>query len=101
MVSGYQEDRDKELELQELLYNSPNIVILDEATNALDNLTEDGVMRDLINSNKNTTIIIITHRINTVKKCDNIFFIDKGEIKGEGNFKQLIEVNDKFREQIN
>ena len=55
-------------------------------------------MRDLINLNKNTTIIIITHRINTVKKCDNIFFIDKGEIKGEGNFKQLIEVNDMFKE---
>ena len=74
------------------------LLILDEATNALDNLTEDAVMRDLINSNKNTTIMIITPRINTVKKCDNIFLIDKGEIKGEGNFKKLIEVSDKFRE---
>ncbi len=94
-LSGGQRQR---IGIARALYNSPNIVILDEATNALDNLTEDAVMRDLINSNKNTTIIIITHRINTVEKCDNIFFIDKGEIKGEGNFKKLIEVSDKFRE---
>ncbi len=94
-LSGGQRQR---IGIARALYNSPNIVILDEATNALDNITEDGVMRDLINSNKNTTIIIITHRINTVEKCDNIFFIDKGEIKGEGNFKKLIEVNDMFKE---
>ena len=94
-LSGGQRQR---IGIARALYNSPNILILDEATNALDNLTEDAVMRDLINSNKNTTIIIITHRINTVKKCDNIFLIDKGEIKGEGNFKKLIEVSDKFRE---
>ena len=94
-LSGGQRQR---IGIARALYNSPNILILDEATNALDNLTEDAVMRDLINSYKNTTIIIITHRINTVKKCDNIFFIDKGEVKGEGNFKKLIEVSDKFRE---
>ena len=94
-LSGGQRQR---IGIARALYNKPNILILDESTNALDNLTEDAVMRDLINSHKNTTIIIITHRINTVKKCDNIFFIDKGELKGEGNFEKLIEVSDKFRE---
>jgi ABC-type multidrug transport system fused ATPase/permease subunit len=43
------------------------------------------------------TIIIIAHRLNTVEKCDKIYLFDKGEVKHEGTFEDLIKVNENFR----
>ena len=76
------------------LYNNPNVLILDEATSALDNQTEQAVM-DAINNllSKNITIILIAHRLSTVKKCDKIFLLENGKIKNEGTFEQLIKNN--------
>ena len=53
------------------------------------------------NLGKNITIILIAHRLSTVKKCDKIFFIEKGEIKNEGTFEELIKVNENFRSNAN
>jgi ABC-type bacteriocin/lantibiotic exporter with double-glycine peptidase domain len=72
------------------------VLILDEATSALDNLTEKEVM-DAINSlKKDITIIIIAHRLNTVKSCDIIFKLEKGQITNQVTFDQLIDVNQKI-----
>ena len=46
---------------------------------------------------KNITIIIIAHRLSTVRNCDNILFLERGEIKDQGTFEKLIEINEKFR----
>ena len=62
------------------LYHDPKVLILDEATSALDNLTEQAVMEEVKNIGKDLTIIIIAHRLNTVKKCDNIFLLEKRRI---------------------
>ena len=59
------------------LYNKPQVLILDEATSALDNLTEQAVMEAVHNLRKNITIILIAHRLSTVKNCDKIFFFNK------------------------
>ena len=71
------------------LYHSPQILILDEATSSLDNQTEKAVMDAVSNLNKEITTIIIAHRLNTVKNCDIIFKIDKGELVGQGTYKEL------------
>ena len=84
----------KELELLEL-YHNPKILVLDEATNALDNVTEQAVMDALNNLSKQITIILITHRLNT-KKCNKIYLFDKGKIKNEGTFEELIKLNENF-----
>ena len=76
-------------------------MILDEATSALDNLTEKAVMDAVNNLNKNTTIILIAHRLGTVKKCDKIFLLEKGELKNEGTFEELINLNENFRKSAN
>ena len=56
------------------------------------------VLKEIFNLNKDITIILITHRINTIKKCDNIIFIDRGELKGEGTFDKLSQLIEKFKE---
>tara|TARA_B100001057_G_C22871767_1_gene959302 strand:- start:2181 stop:3887 length:1707 start_codon:yes stop_codon:yes gene_type:complete len=82
------------------IFRKPKILVLDEATSALDNLTEKLVLDELYNFNKNATIILITHRVTSIKKCDNIYLIDRGEIKGEGTFDKLGKENSFFQRAI-
>ena len=73
------------------LYHALKVLILDEATSALDNQTEQVVMDAVNNLSKEITIILIAHRLNTVKNCDIIFKFDKGKIKARGNFEKIVE----------
>ncbi len=73
------------------------MLILDEATSALDNLTEKIVMEAVQNISKNITIIIIAHRLSTVKECDKIFLLENGKIKSQGRFEELIESDINFK----
>ena len=97
-LSGGQRQR---IGIARAMYHNPKVLILDEATSALDNLTEQTVMEEVKNIGKDLTIIIIAHRLNTVKKCDNIFLLEKGELRGQGTFDELIKNNRKFREVSN
>ena len=63
------------------LYNDPNILILDEATSALDIKTESDVMKSVDNLKGDKTVIIITHRLKTLRKCDTIYRLADGRIK--------------------
>jgi len=93
-LSGGQRQR---IGIARALYHNPQVLILDEATSALDNLTEKAVMDSINNLSKDITIILIAHRLSTVKKCDNIFLLEKGEIKNIGTFDELININESFR----
>ena len=73
------------------LYRNPKLLILDEATSALDNFTESNVMKSIYNLDRQVTIIIIAHRLKTIKECDNIFLIDEGRLKAEGKFDSIIK----------
>jgi ABC-type multidrug transport system fused ATPase/permease subunit len=85
-LSGGQRQR---IGIARALYYNPQLLILDEATSALDNQTEKFVMDAIYNLNKYVTIILIAHRLNTVKNCDKIFFFSKGGLKDQGNFDEL------------
>ena len=93
-LSGGQRQR---IGIARALYHNPQILILDEATSALDNLTERAVMEAVHKLRKNITIIMIAHRLSTVKNCDNILLMEKGEIKEQGKFDKLIQIDDQFR----
>ncbi len=82
------------------LYRNPQILILDEATSALDNLTEELVMEEIRKEGKKKTIIMIAHRLSTVKECDIIFFLEEGKLKAQGTYKELINSNDQFRANV-
>lgn len=89
-LSGGQRQR---IAIARALYQNPKVLILDEATSALDNDTEKAVMDAINNLHKEITIIIIAHRLNTIKDCDIIFKIDKGKIIDQGVFSDLISKN--------
>ena len=72
------------------LYHNPKVLILDEATSALDNETEKAVMDAVSNLRREVTIILIAHRLNTVKNCDIIFKLENGRLVGQGSFDELI-----------
>ncbi len=90
-LSGGQRQR---IGIARALYHNPQVLILDEATSALDNKTEQAVMEAVNNLSKKITIILIAHRLNTVKNCDNIFKLKKGELEDQGTFDKLI-INNK------
>ena len=70
-----------------LIFN-PEILIFDEATSALDTFTENEILKD-INSLPNKTILMISHRMNTLKYCDKIYLVDNGKIIDEGPYSQF------------
>ena len=92
-ISGGQRQR---IGIARALYHNPQVLFLDEATNALDQNTEKAIIDGLCNLNNNKTIIIITHQISTIKKCDIIFLLENGKIKAQGNYEQLIKNNKLF-----
>ena len=90
-LSGGQRQR---IGIARALYHNPQVLILDEATSALDNQTEQLVMNEIKKLGKNITIILVAHRLNTVKNCDIVFKFEKGELVKQGKFDEII--NGKF-----
>ena len=86
-LSGGQRQR---IGIARALYNNPKVLVLDEATSALDNQTEQAVMDAVNNIGKDMTIILIAHRLNTLKNCDIIFKLEKGKVIDQGTFEKLI-----------
>lgn len=93
-LSGGQRQR---IGIARALYHNPQVLIFDEATSALDNLTEQAVMDAVHNLGHEVTVILIAHRLSTVISCDSIFMLEKGKLIAEGTFKELAQVNEKFR----
>jgi ABC-type multidrug transport system fused ATPase/permease subunit len=92
-LSGGQKQR---IGIARALYKKPSILILDEATSALDTLTEKKVMNAIQTLRDKITIIIIAHRLSTLKKCNKIFLLEKGEINAQGTYEELIKSNKFF-----
>lgn len=94
-LSGGERQR---LALARVYFSKAKIIILDEATSAMDNVTEELVMKNLMELLKDKTVIIIAHRLNTVRDVQKIYALKKGEIVGEGSFKELLVHNEYFKE---
>jgi ATP-binding cassette, subfamily B, bacterial PglK len=86
-LSGGQRQR---IGIARALYHNPKVLILDEATSALDNDTEKAVMESINNLSKKMTIILIAHRLNTVKICDYIIKLDQGQIASVGKYNDIV-----------
>jgi ATP-binding cassette, subfamily B, bacterial PglK len=79
------------------LYKKASVLVFDEATSALDNATEKEVMSSIEGLKRDLTILIIAHRITTVRHCDVIVELDRGRVVAQGTFEQLIQNSPSFR----
>jgi ATP-binding cassette, subfamily B, bacterial PglK len=87
-ISGGQAQR---IAIARAMYNSPAVIIMDESTSALDSETEGLIMNEVYNNSKNSTIIVISHRVSTLKRCDVIYEINNGKIDFSGKYEELIQ----------
>jgi ATP-binding cassette subfamily B protein len=94
-LSGGQRQR---LSLARAFYRDAKLLVLDEATSALDNKTEYDVMQALELVGRRCTMVVIAHRLSTVKKCDRIYEIADGGIQASGDFDTLRSMSASFRE---
>ena len=92
-MSGGQRQR---IGLARALYGSPSLLILDEATSALDNETEQLIGEALQELHGRMTMVVIAHRLSTVRSCDRIVFLEGGRISGVGTFDELDKTNEGF-----
>ena len=93
-MSGGQRQR---IGIARALYHDPKVLVLDEATSSLDGITENAIMDAIHNLTHKKTIIMIAHRLSTVKECDVIHFISNGHIIDSGTYQHLIVNNEEFK----
>lgn len=94
-LSGGQRQR---IGIARALYRQAELLVLDEATSALDNRTEAEVMEAIDSLDRNITVILIAHRLSTVKRCDRIVLLQQGQIAGLGSYLELEAGNASFQE---
>jgi len=95
-LSGGQRQR---LGIARALYNDPLVLVMDEATSALDSKTESAVTESIAELQSDVTVIVVAHRLSTIKNADRIFFLRRGELAGSGTFDELVVQFPDFAEQ--
>jgi len=97
LVSGGQKQR---ISIARELYKEVDVLIMDEATSALDSETERSIQENIENLKGKYTIIIVAHRLSTVKKADKILVLNGGNVDGEGSFEELVDQNFHFKRMV-
>ena len=97
-LSGGEKQR---LALARLWFDDSELVILDEATSAIDNLTEESVMKAVMQQLNGKTVIAIAHRLNSIAGFDRIILFKDGKIVGQGSFEELLRTNAYFVDLYN
>ena len=72
------------------IYKDPDYFFLDEATSSLDSINEKGILNNLDSFNKNRTVVIVAHRLSTIRNADNIIVLDNGIVKEQGTHQDLL-----------
>jgi len=97
-LSGGQRQR---VAIARALYNDPDLLVLDEATAALDNKTERDVTSSIEQLRGRKTLIVIAHRLSTVERCDALIFLSAGKVEAMAPFAQLMRESAAFRAMAN
>ena len=97
-LSGGEKQR---LALARLWFEDSELVILDEATSAMDNLTEENVMKSVMQKMEDKTVIAIAHRLNSIAGFDKIILFREGKIVGQGTFEELLRTDSYFMDLYN
>lgn len=92
-LSGGQRQR---VGLARALYRRPRVLVLDEATSALDNATEHEISQTLRRMRGTMTVIIVAHRLSTVRNADTLVFLEHGTVSASGTFDEVAEASEEF-----
>jgi len=93
-ISGGQRQR---IGIARALYKQASVLVFDEATSALDNATEKSVLDTIEGLNSELTIVLVAHRLTTVRRCDSIVELEHGRVVAQGTYEQLLECSPSFR----
>jgi ATP-binding cassette subfamily B protein len=96
-LSGGQRQR---IGIARALYKNASVLVFDEATSALDNATEQSVMATIDSLDRGLTILLIAHRLTTVRHCDQIVLLEHGQVMAVGSYDQLLEHSASFRNMV-
>lgn len=96
-LSGGQRQR---IGIARALYKQASILVFDEATSALDNATEQSLMDAIEKLDRSLTIVIIAHRLTTLRRCDSIFELADGHVVAQGSYENLVERSTSFRNMV-
>jgi ATP-binding cassette, subfamily B, bacterial PglK len=96
-LSGGQRQR---IGIARALYKRASVLVFDEATSALDNATERSVMDAIEGLQRDLTIVLIAHRLTTVRRCDTILELDQGRVAAHGTYEQLLDCSPTFRRMV-
>ncbi len=92
-LSGGQRQR---LGIARALYHDPEVLVLDEATSDIDNVTEANITEAIDELSGSKTLILIAHRLSTIRNSDRIYVLDHGRVVGEGTYDELVATNKVF-----
>ncbi len=94
-ISGGQRQR---VAIARALYRRPSVLIFDEGTSALDPVTESRLMKSVDALTGSHTVIVVAHRLSTIRNSSRIVYIDQGRLCGLGTYDELLETNPRFRD---
>jgi ATP-binding cassette, subfamily B, bacterial PglK len=94
-ISGGQRQR---LGIARAFYTQPQVLVLDEATSSLDNATEAELAATIAELHGKLTMIVIAHRLSTVKNSDRVFLLEHGRLTASGSFEELVAKSEAFAE---
>lgn len=97
-LSGGQKQR---LAIARAMLKKSPIIIFDESTSSLDNIAQNQIKESIENIKGKSTVVIVAHRLSTIKNVDKIFFLENGKIIDEGSFKELYKRNKQFKTIFN
>ena len=96
-LSGGQRQR---IGIARALYHQPSVLVFDEATSALDQTTEAQVMEAIYKLDGSRTILLISHRLSTVKRAHKVFLLENGQLVNEGSYEELLSSSQSFQTMV-
>ncbi len=96
-LSGWQKQR---LAIAKIMLKNPEIILLDEPTSALDSINEESITEALHNLFQGRTVIVVAHRLQTVKQADAIFYIEDGKVLEQGSHEELVSRSGKYKKML-